>query len=693
MKRKVFFAVFMALMLLSALAVVASAEEITYSADFGKVTSIDGMPTIDGISTDARVVLKNADGTYTTYPTYYIMKNSKTFGTDYTNLNALTSQEYSDASMVLIEIPDGVTGISEKLFGMDSTNHQTKSLEKIVILSDDYTKITAQTFRRMPTVKSVTISASITEISDWGFCGSTALQEVIFADGSQLEKIGNSFSGCTALTSINLESCKKLTTLGSTFSGCTSLRRLALPDSIEAIGNQAFYKIGEFELASDYLPKNLKTLGTHFLSGCTVKNEVLYFPVGFTDMSASYHFNDGFKPYTEMSLVFLGKMTTVNIENVALTFFTHNGSKKSLNIIFAQNSFDELNGDFVQGIDYNGNHAYIATTGAFTTKATGTLTLKLCNNDPNSTGNLGTDESGNKIFSAVGAPANIIFCGGNTVEYCYSVRNNTTYNSSGTWHRFFTSERTYDMDAHADAGIHYNSLVYQEGNCGYDETTTTTCVICKLQSIITGTLATGKHTYTDDFNCETALDCEVCKKTLDEALSHNIVVSVAYENGYASVGSKVSACENEGCKHGVTEELRALFTCLGFSSADYGKCGIIIGFSVDIEAVSQYNEITGKTVKYGLFAVSQENIGENDIINQDGSVANGVIKAEIKRLDFTIFELKITGFTDEQKDAKLALGAYVEVIGGDSTEYSYLQPNAPSDGEKYSFLSYNDIIG
>ena len=41
---------------------------------------------------------------------------------------------------------------------------------------------------------------------------------------------------------------------------------------------------------------------------------------------------------------------------------------------------------------------------------------------------------------------------------------------------------------------------------------------------------------------------------------------------------------------------------------------------------------------------------------------------------------------------KLAMGAYVAVTDGEATEYSYLQPGAPDGNEKYSFVSYNDIV-
>ncbi len=704
MKKKIFFAIFMALMLFSVFAVAASAAEITYSADFGEATYVDGMPTIDGISTDARVVLRNSDGTYTTYPTYYIMKNSKTFGTDYTNLNAKNAlgQTYNDSTMILIEIPDGVTGISGNLFGMDSTNHPTKNLEKIVILTDDYTKIGEQTFRRMPTVKSVTIPASVTRIDSWAFCGSPALQEVIFAEGSLLESTGNSFKDCTALSSINLEACTKLKTLGASFSGCTSLRKIALPDSIETIGNQAFYRIGEFELASDYLPKNLKSIGTHFLSGNTVKNEVLYFPEGFTEFSASYHFNDGYKPATSLTLVFLGKMTNVNVSNAALVCFTNNGTKQPLNLIFAKNTYSDLGGDFVQGVDFNGNQGYIskhADGSAPYTAKTGTLIVNLQNNDPNSGAELGKDANGNTVCKAEGAPAKLIFCGGDTVEYSYSVRNNHTDKG---WYRFHTTSWTYDLDAHKTANVHYNSIVYQAGNCGYDETTTTTCVICKLQSVITGTLATGEHTYTDDFNCETALNCETCKKTLAEALTHDIIVAIVYENGYTDKGEKTTKCAHEGCNIDVTEDANAIFSFKGVSTKISDTvAGITFGYNIDKEALGEYEAANGK-LKHGFVVTFAGLLGDNaPIVNGEKATVDGcnIVMADSSDGNYTASEFVLKGekslWESEEvlvngemlKDAKLILACYTIDTANNVTYFNY-----DSSDSAYDFAaSYSEI--
>ena len=94
-----------------------------------------------------------------------------------------------------------------------------------------------------------------------------------------------------------------------------------------------------------------------------------------------------------------------------------------------------------------------------------------------------------------------------------------------------------------------------------------------------------------------------------------------------------------------------------------------------------------------MFAVLQSRLGDNDVFSKDGTAADGVINAEITNYEFVAFELKIVGFTDEYKDIKLAMGAYVAVTDGETTEYSYMQGGEPNENEKYCFVSYNDIVG
>ena len=204
----------------------------------------------------------------------------------------------------------------------------------------------------------------------------------------------------------------------------------------------------------------------------------------------------------------------------------------------------------------------------------------------------------------------------------------------------------------------------------------------------------GVHTEPqDDGDCTTALICSVCADyKYKEAEEHTISERVTYAS-FLQDGEHYIGCTNDGCTYGISEKLNALFTCLGYSAPEDGRGGIAIGFTVNNEAIAEYEEITGKTLKYGVFAVLKDRLGNNDVFSEDGTVAEGAINADITSYEFALFELKIVGFTDEYKDIKLAMGAYVAVTDGETTEYSYLQSGTPNENEKYCFVSYNDIVG
>ena len=201
----------------------------------------------------------------------------------------------------------------------------------------------------------------------------------------------------------------------------------------------------------------------------------------------------------------------------------------------------------------------------------------------------------------------------------------------------------------------------------------------------------GVHLYKDDGDCTTKLECERCSLVIKAAKeAHDNQLVVAYENGFAFSGVKRDGCVN--CNAYTEEILDALFTFRGFSAAEYADGGMSIGFTVNSEAISRYEDITGKTVSYGVFAVLKEKIGDNDIFNKDGKAVNEAITADITDCGFDIFNLKIIGFTSEQVDDKIAMGAFVATTLGDATEYEYMQGEAPSKNEKYFFASYNDVV-
>jgi hypothetical protein len=137
------------------------------------------------------------------------------------------------------------------------------------------------------------------------------------------------------------------------------------------------------------------------------------------------------------------------------------------------------------------------------------------------------------------------------------------------------------------------------------------------------------------------------------------------------------------------EKIPALFTVKGHSTPEYEEGVIDICVVVNPEAIEKYEKITGETVNYGLFVVTRSILGENDIVNENGEIASGVIAATLPR-EFSIMSIKIFGFeTDAQKSAEFAFGAYV--IDGKNT--AYIQEGDKLEGDKYVFTSYNQVYG
>ena len=161
---------------------------------------------------------------------------------------------------------------------------------------------------------------------------------------------------------------------------------------------------------------------------------------------------------------------------------------------------------------------------------------------------------------------------------------------------------------------------------------------------------------------------------------------------FTKAGCKTQRCTK--CNIDVViEEAPALFTCLGYSAPEDGRGGIAIGFTVNNVAIAEYEEATGKTVSYGIFAALKDRLNGSDVF-ENGEANECAIVVDMTTYATAAFEIKIVGFeTDAQKDAKIAMGAYVAVTDGETTEYSYMQGGEPNENEKYCFVSFNDIIG
>ena len=187
--------------------------------------------------------------------------------------------------------------------------------------------------------------------------------------------------------------------------------------------------------------------------------------------------------------------------------------------------------------------------------------------------------------------------------------------------------------------------------------------------------------------------CNICTVGFD---GHHVMRGNTEENfnSYLDIITFTDSCTREGCgKKVIIETIAPLFNCLGYSASKTGVGGIAVGFTVNNETVKKYEDITGKKLSYGIFAVAQSKLGDSSIFDGNGNAIDGAITANLTSYAFATFEVKVTGFTDAQKSMALAMGAYVKVTDGEAIEYSYLQSETPNANEKYCFVSYNDIVG
>lgn len=757
MKKKLLFTALIAVMLVCAFAFSVNAETISYGGetielvnDLGDPSWHTGNAAIAIQDKESIVILKDANGVKTAYPSYYVFRVLATVkdgvvtdayinyvsnnGIDYSFINDNTDKEYDYGSMYYVEIPYGITRCANNdVFGRDkdiSGQYEPNIVE--IVIPDSVTKIETQAFRRMVSCTKVTMSKNIVSISDWAFCGSEKLSTIVFPENSALQTIGNSFSGCKAIKSFDFSKVPNLVTMGGTFSGadltgpvdlsmlgnlkeingtfngCSKITMVTLPDTLEVIGDNAFSNCTNMYFASDYLPSSLKRIGAenggggHFLKYCTNVNSTLYFPASLTEISSQYNF-EGTKTASgnPLNLVFLGKMTVVSLAGGRMSDW----SSVKITFYFAQNTASELNGKIVTAYkDESGQMYYVACDAnkdaLYTLKENQGLTLTLSNNDPNNESLYGTDANGNRLNKISASSPSFVFCGGETVEEVFWARNGST--NSG-YQAYFTTPYVFDMNAHTTANKHYNSIVYQEGNCGYDECTTTTCIVCDLvNKVYTDVKATGEHTFEDDFNCATAVECDVCKMILAEAASH--ALSTQLSGGIVTVGERNTECTNDGCNFCETVALSPMFTFLGYSAKELNddEAGIMFGYKIDKDAIAEY-EAYAEKIEFGTLAVFQSKLGNNaPIVNGEAAqisncnlimpkLRDAVIEKNVTRVDFVLRGSMAQWDTVNESlgnvkinDAPIILAGYV-IDSNNNVTYFNTVESAECQGFAYSY--------
>ena len=210
MKKKILLTLTLALIFVCLFVVAVSAEE------FGNVTTVDGITTVEGLDTTSRVLM--SDGV--TYPSAYIFSSKSKISFD--ALSSATGKDYTASSVVMIEYPEGCTYIE-------------------------------RTFAASKTLKYVYFSSTITGVQ-WGtFLSCSNLTVVEFAENSTITAMNTDCFGGTGIVELRLPN--SLQTVNENFLRSSSnLTTVSFGESFAQVFNRSAFFAGCGNLKTLYVP-------------------------------------------------------------------------------------------------------------------------------------------------------------------------------------------------------------------------------------------------------------------------------------------------------------------------------------------------------------------------------------------------------------------------------------------------------
>lgn len=664
MKRKLLlvFAISAVLMLVFAISIFAA--EIP---EWTEITEVDGMPDKSVFGTDgtsgatSRVLM--SDGI--TYPAYYICKDSATLGFSFTDLNNKTAGGYSAEKVVRIEIPKGTITVSDAMKVANGfTSLLTIDIPEGVTTINQYGIKTPNTETNSPVVR-ITLPSTLTSIGSQAFYGCNSLEELIIPEG---------------VTEIPQEMAFY----------ATSLKKLVLPSTIEKIGERAFRSSnlsngvvipeGCTEIVKNAfrgcsatyveLPSTLETVGEYAFA----ENQALTTLYSKSPIIGANMFGDC------LNLEFVTLENTEVIKSRAFNMASPNIAKISELVL-------------PEGLTTIGEYAFVrlSITELVTPSTLSTVdkyAFAYCKSLKKVT----------VLGPTIGA--NMFADGGNVLEELVLTTNLTSIGAgafnninANTFITYYTGneeEATSFKDSYQGITTRFKDASY----CSYEDYTS-------------GNYTAKNYMFVYDANiCEVSFDSNHIEGQLEnyqtkctrcglvvycENPEHNQDITISYES-FSKAGVKIVKCI-ECATAGRRAEAEPLYVSLGYSVSEDG--GVTTGFRVNYDAIIEYENLTGENLNYGLFVAVYDRIGNSDIINlETGKTNENAIAFEISNRQFSILNIKMTGFeTTEQKSASFSFGMFVVATKDETKKLVYLQHDAPVGESKYSYITYNSLLG
>ena len=271
-------------------------------------------------------------------------------------------------------------------------------------------------------------------------------------------------------------------------------------------------------------------------------------------------------------------------------------------------------------------------------------------------------------------------------QYSYPDRMNTAvFMDCETKTAWYVTDSTEIVEHSTVAFSHGVCTIQTESTCAQAGTKTTYCYVCDTV-ISTSEAELEDHIFdggkitkmpTNEEYGQILYSCLGCGKTQTEQIEklstdHICIVSIYYENGYASIGTQNAMCPD--CNYTENATLEPLFTVLGYSVSE-DKTGITSGYKINLEVLEYYERVAGK-LDFGFIVADASDASSKGLIDEGGSLVDGVrgCKLAISSRAYSYIDVKLVGVsTDTQRATDFILAVYVTAQNDETKEFSFVQ--------------------
>ncbi len=505
-------------------------------------------------------------------------------------------------------LPSGITSVGQEAF------NGCKALTEVTF-SDGLLTISSYVFSNCTALVSVNIPDTVTSLGAYAFNSCSALTTVTISENSQIAgSLKGTFSGCTALTGFiiprgvtrieenTFRNCSSLTTIGGDlpsgvtyigkecFNSCKLLTEIVLPNGLETIYDYAFTNCSG--LTSIEIPDTVTYLGYYAFNGCSAITTISISENSQISGTWQGTFNNckvltsiyvpkGVTSFTYDVFSYCNAITSITLAEGLTTITSGNNFRNcsSLTSISLPNTLTSI-----ADSNFGGCTALseVRLGDSLTHLGAGNLTLKALKRVyiPASLTSVGTHLLGYTNSADSSTNITFIFTGSYAEAQAFRalVKADTanSANASKIYDAVLAPSSEYDV-TEEPSGYHF---VYNYSKC---------------EAFYPSHTLVGYNACVD--KCERCLHLYAVASPV-----HNFEggEAIVYAD-FAQSGIKTNVCQNEGCtsNDGSAQEVAPIFTFYGYSIYEVGT-SFCVNYTVDIDALTEYEETNGVTLDFGL---------------------------------------------------------------------------------------------